>query len=297
MFTQTKPTRSYSAVGTALVRLLLSPLVAGIFTACDFPYNSTAPAWNNPIAPPASGLEFRISGSDTRSLTQQFIDAQGTYCNPAKPGHCEFSQANDIGHILGWCDYGCVTAYTVDIGGVNSDWWARKGLPSLGEYSYTGAVTESRLADGRRKINVNLQAQNTLVYVWGVATSPEVPLIGADFTEYPLQSPEAKTPAAGDAHISAEVIVPADFVGMPDLDEVVFYPPAGMEILRFRVDVNVTGRLRAAYQGLAAGQMVDVHGSSNWLPKLGEVVTKNDRLLAVGYEVMSRVSIKPTQAK
>ena len=271
-------------VGVSPKRAFAALLLACSVAACDAAERTTAPTTVD-----------AVSASVARTRTQEFVDAQGTYCHAAKPGHCENVAAKDIGYILGWCDYGCVTGFSIDIGGVNQAWWARRGLPSLGAYSYTGSVTESRLSDGRRKIVANLHARNTFVHISSTSTDPEVSLVGALFQDYPLQSQTPTNPAVGDAHVSAEMIVPADFVGMPDLVQILFYPAAGMEIRRIRVDAYVTGTLRADYQGLAAGTRVDVHGASNWMPKLGAMVVRNDRLVSLDYEVMSSVMIKPAQ--
>ncbi len=260
---------------------------AAVLSACDSAERAVAPI---------SAASARDAGGANQSTTEQFLAAQGTYCVRDIPGDCDVIDTYGLGYLLGWCVLSCADnpGLSADFAGVNRAWWDRNGLPSYAPYSYTGGVTESRLPDGRRRLVVNIHARNTFVmlstYVNGLAV-----LVGADGSEYPIISDQPKTPALGDVSLAAELILPATYVGMPDITHFTFFPAEGMEIRRLSLTMSTSGPLRAAYDGLAAGTNVDVRGHFVYLPKLGENGTNSRRLIARNYEVMSRITVQRTR--
>ncbi len=266
----------------------LFALLAFAVSACDVAEHTTGPA---------PDVAARAAVGTKQSLTQAFVDAQGTYCDVATPGDCEFYDLWDIGYISAWCGTPCDLVMGADFAGVNTKWWAKYGLsPSFPTYYYTGAVSESRLADGRRRIIANIRGHNTFVLVLARNDLAGV-LIGADFFEYPRVSPLALTPILGDVSLAAELIVPADFVGMPDVSHMLFFPVDGMEIRRFNITINVRGPLRQDYDGFAAGTVMDAHGIFRYMPKLATVGVKSRRLIEQGYDPTSRVTLKPARGQ
>ncbi len=247
-------------------------------------------------APHDTGVALAPTGSP-KALMQTFLDAQGTYCVRDIPGDCDVIDNYGLGYILGWCEFKCVgEAVSVDFSGVNREWWDRNGLaPFSSPFSATGAVSETRLADGRRRIVANIHARNTFVLFSTQGLSGVQ--VGADFFEYPIISQDPRTPVLGDVSFSAEMIVPATFEGMPDVTHFFFFPLDGMELRRVNVTVNTTGPLRGTYQGLAAGTMVDVHGTFVYLPKLASTGMNSRRMIANGYESVSRITVKPAAQK
>lgn len=266
--------RTATLLGGLLLVLTLS--------ACDAADRTTAPA---------AAITARVATESPKSLADAFVDAQGTYCDAATPGDCELAELYGVGYYSVWCGAGCPLGIGADFAGMNAKWWARNGLPAFPSYYYTGAVSESRLADGRRRIIANIRGYNTFVLL---ATAPgnENMVLGADFFEYPIISPAARVPVLGDAAIATELIVPADFIGMPDISELLFFPSEGMEIRRMDITVTTRGALRQAYDGIAAGTIVDARGTFRYMPKLGVVGVKSRRLIELGYDPTSRVTVK-----
>ena len=263
-------------------------LVASAMVACDSAERSTAPT-------STVSVNAAVGTSDPQSLAQAFVDAQGTTCDLAR-FECPIFKRFGIGTAVYWCDYGCVNYFKVDFGGLYRRWWAQNGLPEYTPYYYTGSVTEHRLADGRRRLVVNIHGHNTFVD-FGVADPSDRSLIGSSIIEWPLLTDNPVMPTLGEASLSADLIVPANFVGMPDMTQMVFWPVEGMEIRRWNINVSATGVLRDSYNGIPAGTLVDATGSATYLPKLESVVLNSRRMVEVVYEPMSRVTIKRSSPK
>lgn len=277
--------RTHRRLSSLLTTYML--VFAAVLSACDSAERAVAPI---------SAASARDAGGANQSTTEQFLAAQGTYCVRDIPGDCDVIDAFGLGYILAWCDLSCEVNpnLTMDFAGVNTKWWDRNGLPSIAPYSYTGAVTESRLADGRRRLIVNIHAHNTFMLLYSVADG-FTPLVGTAFTEYPKFSDEPRTPIVGDVSIAAELIVPATFVGMPDITHFFFFPADGMEIRRLNLTGTTTGPLRAAFDGIAAGTVVDVRSTSVFLPKLGTTSVSSLRLIARNFEVLTKLTVRPTK--
>lgn len=281
----TRRTRGRLSSLLAACLLLLGTTLA----ACDSAEHAIAPG---------SAVSARAANGANQSTTEAFIAAQGTYCVRDIPGDCDVIDSYGLGYILAWCSLSCDVnpALTMDFAGVNTKWWDRNNLPSIAPYSYTGGVSESRLSDGRRRLIVNIHARNTFMLLYSLADG-FTPLVGAAFTEYPIFiTDEPRTPIVGDVSISAELIVPATYIGMPDITHFFFFPAQGMEVRRLNLTGTTTGPLRVAYDGIAAGTVVDVTGTSVFLPKLGANSVGSRRLIARNFEVMSKVTVRRTKA-
>ena len=278
--------RTHGRWSSFLLTVMLLLVVS--LSACDTAERVTAPT---------GAVSTRAAGGKNQSLTERFMAAQGTYCVPSIPGDCAVINEFGLGYVLGYCILSCAEnpSLTADFAGVNRAWWDRNGLPSYAPYSYTGGVTESRLPDGRRRLIVNIHARNTFVMLSTQVNGFAV-IVGADGIEFQGISDQPKSPTLGDVSLAAELILPATYVGMPDITHFTFFPAEGMEIRRLSLTISTSGPLRVAYDGLAAGTEVDVRGHFVWLPKLGEKVTNNRRLIARNFEVMSRITVSATQA-
>ena len=263
-------------------------VLAAAMSACDSAERSIAPG---------SSVSARVAAGSPATLAQAFVDAQGTYCVRDIPGDCDVIDNFGLGYILSWCSLSCAVnpALSVDFAGVHRKWWDRNGPPLSPAFSYTGTVNESRIADGRRRLIVNIHARNTFVVLYSLVNGFTA-LVGADFNEYPGFTGPLRTPALGDASLSAELILPANFEGMPDITHFGFFPAEGMEVRRMNLSATTTGPLRVAYDGIAAGTEVKVEGTFVWLPKLGTRPVNSRRLIARGYEVSSRITVRPTRA-
>jgi hypothetical protein len=258
-----------------LLRLCVCASSALTFAAC-----SSGEKISAPIDPSVA-----LHQAGRISAIQQFANAQGTYCDDLNTLPC-FGPYNDLG--IGWILGNGASAgpapfgrdpvfYNLDIGGVNSRWWAKNRLsPRFPRYAIRGRVHESRLNDGRRRLRISLEAENTFSFVGrehydenGQYLSFD-PLIGADFFEYPgvdSATPD-QTPRIADVTAELDLVLPAGFVGMPDLAQVVYEPTAGMEIRRMDVTVAFFGRLRNAYDDIPANARVRVRIRDDWSHKL-----------------------------
>lgn len=246
---------------------------------------------------PGSAVSARAASGTNQSLTEAFMAAQGTYCVRDILGDCDGIDNFGLGYITSWCSLSCAEnpSITTDFAGVNRKWWDRNGLAAYAPYSYTGSVTESRLADGRRRLIVNIHGQNTFVFSFSQKDG-FTPLVGADATEYPIISDQPRLPVLGNVSLAAEFILPATFVGMPDIGQFFFLPEKGMEVRRMNLIATSNGPLRVAYDGMAAGTEVNVRGHFVYLPKLAANSTSR-RLIARGYEAMSAVTVRPVRGQ
>ncbi len=216
-----------------------------------------------------------ISASQKSSpLTEieKFALAQGTFCDDATYLPC--FPGIDLGYIYVNSEafvrpkansYSLL--YTLDIGGANARWYARNNLaPAYPPYSITGSVKESRLDDGRRRLLITARARNTFTqidndfYDGSVEYAYSDRLLGADFFEYPgvdASRPD-RLPNLADVDAYIDLILPADYVGYPDLVQASDFPPAGMELRRLLVNVEATGKLLSPYNSLGIGTPVRV---------------------------------------
>ena len=279
--------RTHRRASSLLATCML--VLAAAMSACDSAERSIAPG---------SSVSARVAAGSPATLAQAFVDAQGTYCVRDIPGDCDGIDNYGLGYITSWCSLSCAVnpSITTDFAGVNRKWWDRNTLtPSFAPYSYTGSVTESRLIDGRRRLVVNIHAHNTFVLLFSQKDGFTA-IMGADATEYPIISNQPRTPVLGDVSLAAEFIVPASFVGMPDIGQFFFLPQEGMEVRRMNLTATTTGPLRVAYEGLAEGTEVNVRGHFVYLPKLATRPVSSRRLIARGYEATSSITVRPTRA-
>ena len=215
---------------------------------------------SDPAAPPApEPAAARAARGPTASWTlEQFLAAQGTYCGPSG-GFCHPTE--DIGSILGWGGPTGVPAATLDFAGVNAAWYLANLGVDVG-YAASGRVRERQLADGRRLVTVTMRFENTLLAAYPAFGSLD-PLVGADFGEY-----GEVEPVTGAGTVMIQMVLPADFVGLPDLVQVIFDPLPGMELLQLVANVRAEGTLRRDFDGIAAGTPVRVTLHAAYLPKL-----------------------------
>ena len=256
----------------ALYRLSAGAMLALSVAACDAPDRITAtPVSLAAVKPPASGVDA-------------FLAAQGTYCNDAVGVPCAPTVTYGIGFLYGICTVKCGTDIVVDFAGVNRRWWDRQNLDAYAAaYTSTGTISETVQTNGRRRLVVNIRARNTFVVFY---TATVGPLVGADFFEY-----STNRPLLGEATIHAEMILPAGYVGYPDIVEALANPASGIELRSLNGTATVEGPLRAAYNGLAAGTMVRVHGVSRSLFKLKARAVPSRRLIALDYDPTSRIEV------
>ncbi|WP_411282181.1 hypothetical protein [Gemmatimonas sp.] len=105
-------------------------------------------------------------------------------------------------------------------------------------------------------------------------------------------SPAAKISVLGDAAIAAELIVPANVVGMPDVTQMLFFPVDRMDTRCFDDTVAARGALRRACDGLAFGTIVEAQGTFRYMPKLASVGVKSRRLIELDYDPTSGITVK-----
>ncbi len=261
----------------ALYRLSTGAMLALSVAACDAPERLT-------------GTPVSIAAAATpSSRVAAFLTAQGTHCNDAVGLLCAPTVEFDIGYLYGMCTLNCGTDLTVDFSGMNRRWWDARNLGAYPvAYTSTGTVNETMQADGRRRLIVNIRARNTFVVFYSAEAGP---LVGADFFEYRADGTPSNRPLLGEATIQADIILPAGYVGYPDIIEAAFDPTSGIEVRSINTTATVEGPLRADHDGLAAGTMVRVHGVSRSLLKLKARGVPSRRLMALDYDPTSRIEV------
>lgn len=253
--------RMFDAGSRSTVRHL-ALAVAGAFTLASCSDHVLTPT------APADATETLSQANDaSRHFTvENFANAQGTFCNPEFLD-CTLFQQYGIGLVVtnGVApDY--VPTYLEDFGGVEARYYARHGLrPKLPKFKVGGRLEESRLPDGRRRLRISMHTENTFLQLIDPNTpSPNPPspltLYGADFLELPGVSPTYPDviPTLADMESEFDLVLPADFVGLPDMVEMVFAPREGMEIRRWDIRISSQGRLRNPINGLPGGTLVSI---------------------------------------
>lgn len=246
--------------------------------ACDAPDRITGTSVS---LAPASTPSSRLGA---------FVAAQGTYCNDAVGLFCADNAFYGLGYIYGFCTANCANAMTADFGGVNRKWWDARSLGAFpGAYSSTGTVKESVQADGRRRLIVDMRAENTFVALYDQNNAP---IVGADFWEYETIGNPSYRPLTGSATLHADLVLPLGYVGYPDIIEAVADPTSGIVVNAVNTTAQVDGPLRAARNGIASGTMVRVQGTSRSLLKLAAQGVPSRRLMALGYDATSRIEVR-----
>lgn len=239
------------------------PLTGGWFG----PFSATAPA----AQPTATDFDA-------------FVQAQGTYCDSSNlPCDPIFG---DIGYIIGLWESPGQPWMTVDAWGVNARWYPRHFPAVSPTYAYTGTLAEHRLVDGRRRITAHVRSRNTFTTLYDADFVSVV--LGADFFEYGQVAP-----LLGEAEASVELIVPADFVGYPDIMRVGYAPEPGMEVLRYTLKASAEGRTRTDFQGIPAGTLVQATVSGTWLPRLVDIKGKAKGIVLGDFTPGTVLRVKP----
>ncbi len=213
------------------------------------------------VVPDTAPVTAKVSAN--KSALDAFVEAQGTWCDRNWPGDCDGIDNLDVGYYFLYCeDAFCASPLAIgtDFGGVNPRWWVRRGLPPLPAFSATGSVNESITRDGRRRLVINVRARNTFVTL--VDLSDASFKLGADFMEFPGvdASTDDRQPELGEATISADITLPAGYVGMPDLYQIYYDPDVYFDITKLVITSNGTGTLRQEVRGIPAGTRVAVSG-------------------------------------
>jgi len=220
----------------------------------------------------ASSTGSAALGQAHQSAVDAFVAAQGTYCT------AEGGSAGDCFNLFGpagppdvgiWCGIEEPVLCPILDHAVNSRWLAEQGGPSLGT-TWRGTVQERRLADGRRRVTVHVQFGDALVILADLATIEtgyddqevlEAGLLMGHTAHAVLEG----APALLASHAARyEFILPADYPGMPDLMEVIFFPKPGMEFLGFDASTSAVGTMRRAFLGVAAGERARISVHFNW---------------------------------
>ncbi len=238
-----------------------------------------------PSAPAAPSLAPAVARAAARpqSAFADFLARQGTYCG-SEGQFCHPTE--DIGSILGWVSSATSPNVTLDFAGVNARWY----LEHLGRdfgYASTGAVHERTLADGRRAVSVNVRFDNTLVALY---TGGATPALGADFEEYGTVEP-----VTASGTIMLQFVLPAGYVGLPDVMQVIFEPLPGMELQQVVANLRAEGTLRTAVDGVPAGTNVRVTLHTTYLPKLAATgAVHSPKMVRTFFEPSVRITVQPT---
>lgn len=253
---------SPSPRGRVAALVLATGLLAG---GCDSTIEPVGPI------PPVADGHFGVS----RTLSiQDFVDAQGTYCTAdgGSTGNC-FNLYGPAGppDVALWCDLDSPTpcAY-FDMG--TYDRWLRERGVDIGS-RYSGQVRERRLEDGRRLVNLHLKVENSFTDVLDLDLGAQyfddpVGIANAELIgSTPLEVLEgARPPLLGTFDLKLELTLPQGYAGLPDLIELFYAPPEGMEFRSFIMEGSATGTMRMAYDGKAAAEPARVILHLPWYP-------------------------------
>jgi hypothetical protein len=178
------------------------------------------------------------SAQTTQRSIDEFVDAQGTFCFDDGAGGCLlFVPPTD--NFIGWTDTGNFLAASVDYAGL-----ADEVLGGALGTTFAGSVTERRLQDGRALIKVNLRTSNALTWVIPFdPTSTENQFRDNDllFGARPTDVADGAEPALGDSHFGVEFIVAAPGLPLPDLEQILFAPEPGQELLSVHFEATANG--------------------------------------------------------
>lgn len=253
--------------------------IAALAAACAEP---VAPPQATPVDGTAVAVRADAGALDT------FVAAQGTWCDPSPDGWlwCGYLPP-DVGWIFAIGrspEYDPTISY--DFGGVNRRWWDRnRPADALARpFTYTGTVSESRMGDGRRRVRVTMKFDGALAAV--ISWSGLGTLVGADFYDYGTLAP-----TLGNGQVHADFAVPADYVGMPDVGELVYSGRPGFELLDLKGRIEVVGPLNVDYDGMAAGTMVKAVATSVWLSKLASGPRPGPQQIVRNFDIGSNFSI------
>lgn len=244
------------------------PLLLTSVAACD------RPTITEPIEFSAGSTANVTGAPATSSLTiADFIAAQGTWCTATGgPTGCTNLYGQDgPADVLVWCDYN-TEPYFCFYGDLGV--WERFVEQQTGAgfgSEFGGQVTERPLSDGRRLVHVSVHGKNVLTlgideaalqvhYADPVSIANAI-VVGASPHE---MASRQRQPALGDLQLDFELILPADYVGLPDLVEVFYAPPDGMEFRSMRWVSNVQGITRMASGTVPAGVPARVVTNLSW---------------------------------
>lgn len=264
----------------SIVHALTAAFMTGALGGCDTADRVNAP--DAAVVPRVASQQSRVT---------EFVAAQGTYCNDAIGLSCAENVYYGVGLIYGFCGAGCATGIDADIGGINRKWWDARNLGTYpAAYRATGTVNETEQRDGRRRLVVNIRAENTFVAFFDAS---QTYLVGASFFEYPSPFGNAAyRPLTGEVTLHADLVLPLGYSGYPDLVEAVINGSNGIDVRSINLTATVEGPLRLAYEGIPAGTMVRVHGVSHALAKLRARQVPSRHLIATDYTPVSRIDVR-----
>ena len=249
---------------------------------------------------PSEAVETEVSASAVTipDGVERFVQAQGTLCTATggKYGDCtNLYGPGWPGDIIGWCEDfdqpDDVCTFT-DLG-VWDRWLREKGEPGFGT-TWNGSVTERTLVDGRRRVHVRMHGSNVMNFVTVIDPVGDDPY-ATDHLYMGVSAAEAlegvRAPTLGRANVEFEFILPADYVGYPDIMEFFYREwPEGFEFLSFRYNVNLSGEVRRDFGRIAAGDQgrLDVYMPFNYelagrLPEHAVATMLNYTFFSPGY--------------
>jgi hypothetical protein len=239
------------------------------------------------------------------SLTiDDFVAAQGTYCTATggPTGCTSLFGADGPSDVLVWCDYSAspFLCFSADLGPDERFVHEQTGDAVVARYD--GQVTERRLSDGRRLVQIILHGDNVItsaideaalqVYYADPVGIAQAMVMG----ESPYELAHHLRPATrGDLKFDLELVLPERYAGLPDLVEVFNAPPAGMEFRSFRFVSNVQGVTRRAFGDVPAGTPARIVTNLPWNLELAEkmpVQAKPYGLLITGFSPGYHVELK-----
>ena len=215
---------------------------------------------------------------------EDFVERQGTFCidvnfassyedaivdgdfaGNCKTGALPLLFVPPIANFLGAGDAEQGRLASIDYAGL-ADYWAKGAFDT----TFAGKVIERPLADGRALVRVLLHTVNALTWV------VDDPNVTNDFTgpllfgnRAPEVVEESAEPALGSVSVQVEFINTAPGADLPDLQQILFFPESGQEVLTLKINNKAKGPLTELFgvedgaPGLNTGTQVGLLGNPN----------------------------------
>jgi hypothetical protein len=205
-------------------------------------------------------LALVSSASAASRPIEDFVAAQGTYCFDDGAGGCVLF-VPPVANFFGTFAARDGRLGSVDYAGLADGLQCPGGHVTDFDTTFSGAVTERRLRDGRAEVTVNLVTKNALA--WAV----DDPLATFDYANGPLAFGyrACDVPPAGQSHALANSFVQVVFINtapgapLPDMLQLFVDPLPGQEPVILSFHQSAAGALRSSplnsFTEGAAGQL------------------------------------------
>ena len=206
---------------------------------------------------------FCIDVNFATSYEDTIVD--GNFVGDCKTGAPPLLFVPPIANFVGVGDAEQGRLASIDYAGL-ADYWAQGAFDT----TFAGKVIERPLADGRALVRVILRANNALTWV---VDDPDVTNAFNGPLLFGNRAPEVVVsfaePALGSVSVHVEFINTAPGADLPDLQQILFFPEDGQEVVSLKINNKAKGPLTELFgvedgtPGLNTGTQVGLLGNPN----------------------------------